>query len=86
MHGRSYKQYIFRSCDIYFQSYVFCRKSFQTPVRKIQQKIFFGLVFARVSVKTRSRVSNFALLWVVFKLHYGSKGLMINLLALFRCQ
>ena len=44
------------------------------PVRKIKQKSLFGLVFARVSVKTRGRVSNFARLWVVFKLRCGSEG------------
>ena len=60
MHGRTCKQAIFWSCNIYFRCYAFWWKSFHLPVWKIRQK---GL-----------RVSNFTLLWVVFKWHHGSEG------------
>ena len=60
MHGRACKQYIFRSCNIYFQFCEFWWRSFHMHVRKRRQK---GL-----------RVANFALLWVVFKWPHGSEG------------
>ena len=59
MHGRACKQHIFRSCDIYFQCSALWSKSFHMPVRKRKPK---GL-----------KVSNLALLWVVFKWHHGSE-------------
>ena len=46
------KEYVFRSCNIYFQCYAFWWKFFHMPVRKRRQK---GV-----------RISNFALLLVVF--------------------
>ena len=60
MHWRACKQYIFRSYKIYFQCYAFSWKSFHMPAGKRRQK---GL-----------RVSNFVLLWVVFKWYHGSEG------------
>ena len=60
MQGRSCKQYIFRSYNIYCQRYAFWWKCFHMPVRKRRQK---GL-----------KVSNFVLLLVVFKWHHGSEG------------
>ena len=53
------KQYIFQSCNVYFQCYAFwC--AFHTPVWKRRQKGW--------------RVSDFALLLVAFKWHPGSEG------------
>ena len=60
VHGRACKQYISRSCNICFQCYAFWWKSFHMPVRKRRRKDW--------------RVSNFALIWVVFKWHHGSEG------------
>ena len=60
MHERTCKQYIFRPHNICFQCYAFWWKSFHMPVRKRRRK---GLW-----------VSNFALLWVVFKWHHGNDG------------
>ena len=57
------KQYIFQSCNICFECYAFWWKSFHTPVQKRRQK---GL-----------RVSDFALLWVVFKWNHGSEGVKL---------
>ena len=59
MRGRACKEYIFLSY-IYFQFNAFWWKSFYMPVQKRRPK---GL-----------RVSNFALLWVVFKWPHGSEG------------
>ena len=60
MHGRTCKQYIFRSYNIYLQCYAFRWRSFHMPVWKGRRKVLW--------------VSNFALLWVVFKWHHGSEG------------
>ena len=60
MHGHTCKQYIFHSYNIYFQCCVFQWKSFHMTVWKIRQKQF--------------RVSDFALLLVIFKWHHGSEG------------
>ena len=54
------RQSIFRSYNIHFQCCAFWWRSFHMPVWKRTHK---GL-----------RVSNVALLWVVFKWHHGSKG------------
>ena len=59
-----------RACKqyiFYFQCYVFQSKSFHVTVRKRRQKQF--------------RVSNFALLLVVFKWHHGSEGVNTWILA-----
>ena len=37
VHRRACKQYVFRSCDIYFQCYEFWWRSFHMPVRKRRQ-------------------------------------------------
>ena len=60
MYGCPCRQSIFRSYNIHFQSYAFWWRSFHMPVWKRTHK---GL-----------RVSNVALLWVVFKWRHGSKG------------
>ena len=60
MHRRVCKQYIFHSYNIYFQWYVFWWKSFYMTEQKIRQK--------------QLRVSDFALLLVIFKWHHGSEG------------
>ena len=59
MQGRACKQCIFRSYNIYFQCFVFRRKSFHVPVRKRRQK--------------QLRLSNFALLLVALKWHHGGE-------------
>ena len=59
MHRSTCKQYSFRSFNIYFQCYAFWWRSFHKPERNRKQK---GLL-----------VSNFALLWVVFKWHHASE-------------
>ena len=58
----TYKQYIFCTYNIYFQCYIFQWKSIHMPVavRKRRRK--------------QLRVSNFALLLVIFKRHRGSYG------------
>ena len=60
MHGHACKQYIFHSYNIYFQCCVFQWKSFHMTEWKLRQKDF--------------RVSNFALLLVIFKWHHVSEG------------
>ena len=67
VHRRACKQYIFRSYNICFKCYAFWWKSFCMPVWKRRQKDW--------------RVSNFALLWVVFKWHHGSEGVNSVVLA-----
>ena len=62
MHGCACKQYIFQSYNIYFECYAFWWKSFHVPVWKKKK----GL-----------RVSNFALLWVIFKWNHGSEGVKL---------
>ena len=66
MNGHTCKQYIFRSYNICFQCCAFWWKSFHVPVRKRRPK---GL-----------RVSNFTLLWVVFKWQHGSEGVNVSLI------
>ena len=61
MHGCACKQYIFCSCNIYFQCCAFRWKSFHVPVQKRRRQ-------------KQLRVSNVALLLVIFKWHHGSEG------------
>ena len=64
MHGRSCKQYIFWSCNTLL------------PVLRVLMKILSHATWKR---KQKSwRVSNFALLIVVFKWHHGSEGVNIR--------
>ena len=60
MHGRACKQSIFRSYNICSQYCVYLWKSFHITARKIRQK--------------QLRVSNFAVLLLVFKWYHGSEG------------
>ena len=60
MHGHACRQYFFRSYNIYFQCHAFWLRSFHMPVWKRRQK--------------GSRVSNFTLLWVIFKWYHGSEA------------
>ena len=64
IHGRAWKQYIFWSYDICFQCYEDWWKYFHTPVRKKKAKMLWGF----------NRVSDFALLLVVFKWHDSEGG------------
>ena len=63
MHGHICKQYFFWSCTTCYQCYAFWWKSFYMPVRK-----------SRLKLRLKLRVSNLALLWVVFKCYHGSEG------------
>ena len=72
IYGRACKQYIFRSYSTStFGATRFDKKKyFHRPVRKRRQKGF--------------KVSNFALLWVVFNWHHGGEGVKTTLLGVGR--
>ena len=65
MHGRTCKQYIFRSYNIYFQFYAFWWRTFHIHLKKKKKK-------------KRLKGFKFCTLWVVFKWHHGSEGVKVQ--------
>ena len=67
MQGLASKQYIFRSCNIYFECYAFWWTCFHTSMRKTKTEMLKGL----------STLRTFSL--VIFKRHHGNEGVNLSI-------